>query len=309
MEQSQSPYKRAQVIDLVDYLSSLGHYPKKVKEPDYWFLSPFRNETDASFKVNRKRNIWYDHGIGKGGNLIEFGKLYFNCSFAEFLNRLIDLSDKSFSFHNPSQKASLPKRWGSPIIQVTDQRIISNPALISYLQERCIDLEIADRFCSEIEFELYGKRQTAIGFQNDLGGYELRNADFKGSSSPKSSTIIANQTDRLSVFEGFFDFLSFQTSQKITIDKDLVLTKVQDSFLILNSLAYLEKSRKEMEQYPRIHLYLDRDTAGREVTKKALTWSARYVDKSHPYRLFKDLNEYLCNRKGDNLKPNQGRRL
>ena len=309
MEQSQSPYKWAQSLDLIDYLSSLGHHPQKIKEPDYWFLSPFRNEKSASFKVNRKLNVWYDHGMGKGGNLIEFGKLYFNCCFEDFLSRLENVPEKSFSFHNPSQKTSLPKSLGSPIIQVTDQRIISTPALITYLRERCIDLEIADRFCCEIEFELYGKKQTVIGFQNDLGGYELRNGDFKGSSSPKSSSIIANQTDRISVFEGFFDFLSFQTIQKLTIDKDVGLTKNQGSFLILNSLAYLEKCRNQMEMYSRIHLYLDRDAPGRSSTKKALAWSIKYIDKSHPYRHFKDLSEYLCNRSGDNLKQNRGKHL
>jgi DNA primase len=77
----------------------------------------------------------------------------------------------------------------------------------------------------------------------------------------------------------------------------------------LNSLAYLEKNRVEMEQYPKIHLYLDRDKAGREATKKALFWSVRYMDKSHSYQNFKDLNEYLCHPKGDHLKRNRGRHL
>ncbi|HEY4967059.1 MAG TPA: CHC2 zinc finger domain-containing protein [Puia sp.] len=309
MEQEQSLYQRAQTIDLVDYLSNLGHIPQKIKEPDYWFLSPFRNERTASFKVNRKRNIWYDHGMGKGGNLIEFGKLYFNCSFEEFMNRLDDLPSKSFSFHNPSLPKESPKISESSIIQVKDQRVITDPELISYLRERCIDLEIASRYCSEIDFELYGRTQTAIGFQNDLGGYELRNRDFKGSSSPKSPTTIINQTERLSVFEGFFDFLSYQTNQIANKETESRLTKVQDSFLILNSLAYLEKTRVEMERYPKIHLYLDRDKAGREATKKALSWSGRYIDKSHSYRLFKDLNESLCHCKGGNLKCNRGRHL
>jgi len=31
----------------------------------YWYLSPLREEKEASFKVNRKKNVWYDHGIGK----------------------------------------------------------------------------------------------------------------------------------------------------------------------------------------------------------------------------------------------------
>jgi hypothetical protein len=255
-------------------------------------------ETNASFKVDRRRNIWYDHGIGKGGNLIEFGKLYFRCSFEEFLNRLNDLPDKSLSFHNPSQMINLLKSSESSVVQIKDQRIISDPALISYIKERYIDLDIASRYCLEIEFELYGKRQIAIGFKNDLGGYELRNRDFKGSSSPKSSTIISSPTDDLSVFEGFFDFLSYQTDQKLNRDNEFTLTKIFESILVLNSLAYLEKCRPDMEKYPRIQLYLDNDHSGRKATRKALTWSAKYIDKSHRYKLYKDLNEYLCKREG-----------
>ena len=75
----------AKQIDLVDYLSALGQRPQKVRNNDYWYLSPLRTENTPSFKVNRTRNVWYDHGIGKGGNLIDFGIIYFNCSVAAFV--------------------------------------------------------------------------------------------------------------------------------------------------------------------------------------------------------------------------------
>jgi len=39
----------AKQIDLVDYLASLGHQPKKVKNQDYWYLSPLREEKTPSF--------------------------------------------------------------------------------------------------------------------------------------------------------------------------------------------------------------------------------------------------------------------
>jgi hypothetical protein len=47
----------ARELDLVDYLFSLGHTPVKVRNNDYWYLSPLRRETEASFKVNRKLKI------------------------------------------------------------------------------------------------------------------------------------------------------------------------------------------------------------------------------------------------------------
>jgi len=52
-------------------LEKLGHFPKKTTEKEAWFLSPFRSETQASFKVSKTKNRWYDHGEGIGGNVID----------------------------------------------------------------------------------------------------------------------------------------------------------------------------------------------------------------------------------------------
>src|SRR6478735_9663934 len=74
--------------DIVDYLATLGFKPSKISRNDYWFISPFRDEKTASFKVNRALNRWYDFGEGRGGNLIDFGILYFNCTVSDFLKQL-----------------------------------------------------------------------------------------------------------------------------------------------------------------------------------------------------------------------------
>ncbi len=70
----------AKQMDIVQYLSSIGYEPAKIRNCDYWYLSPLRDEKTPSFKVNRKLNRWYDHGIGKGGNVIDFAILYNNCT-------------------------------------------------------------------------------------------------------------------------------------------------------------------------------------------------------------------------------------
>ncbi len=46
----------ANQIDLVNYLSSMGHEPVKIKGNDHWYLSPLREEKEASFKVNKNKN-------------------------------------------------------------------------------------------------------------------------------------------------------------------------------------------------------------------------------------------------------------
>jgi hypothetical protein len=95
--------EQAKQIDMVDYLSSLNHQPQKVHNQDYWYLSPLRQEQTASFKVNRKLNVWFDFGFGKGGDIIDFGTLYHNCTISEVLQKLTDFQNHpALSFRPPT---------------------------------------------------------------------------------------------------------------------------------------------------------------------------------------------------------------
>ena len=87
----------AKEIDMVAYLKTAGHQPQKIRNNDFWYFSPLRNEKTPSFKVNKKLNRWYDHGLGKGGNLIDFTLLYHHCTNIEFLQSL----ESNFSFQQP----------------------------------------------------------------------------------------------------------------------------------------------------------------------------------------------------------------
>jgi hypothetical protein len=40
----------AKRLDLVDYLASLGYQPQKVRNPDYLYLSPLREEKHPPLK-------------------------------------------------------------------------------------------------------------------------------------------------------------------------------------------------------------------------------------------------------------------
>lgn len=302
--------KDAKHIDLVDYLSRLGYQPKKISNNDYWYLSPLRRENTASFKVNRRLNIWYDFGLAKGGNLIDFGILYHKCSVSEFLDMLTQ--QKILSFHQPiSHKTERPnvEAVEKGKIYIQDVRnTIQSTALFEYLSSRKISVEIANRFCKEIDFLLYDKKYTVIGFPNDAGGYELRSPTFKGSNSPKDVTIFNHsQAKRIHLFEGFFDFLSFQA---IHHRKLSLLSNQQPSFLILNSIGFLEKIKPKLDQYQSIHLFLDRDTIGLATTQQLLQLGSQYKDESLLYSKYKDLNEYLIKEYEVNRQSHRlGRRL
>ncbi len=81
--------------DIVEYLFRLGIEPEKIYRTDYWYLSPLRDEKTPSFKINRNKNCWYDFGIGKGGNIIDFAILYHDCMVGEFLKMV----QNDFYFH------------------------------------------------------------------------------------------------------------------------------------------------------------------------------------------------------------------
>ena len=57
--------EQANLLDLVDYLHMLGYDPKKISGKDYWYFSPLRQEKEASFKVNKNKNVWYITKLGK----------------------------------------------------------------------------------------------------------------------------------------------------------------------------------------------------------------------------------------------------
>ena len=67
--------QQAKRIPLKDLLARLGHQPHHEKSGEFWYLSPFRPETEPSFKINLERNIWFDFGEGKGGTVIDFAGL------------------------------------------------------------------------------------------------------------------------------------------------------------------------------------------------------------------------------------------
>lgn len=301
----------AKQIDMVDFLKTLGYTPQKIRNHDHWYLSPLRDEKSPSFKVNRQLNVWYDHGTGEGGNLIDFGIRYFKCSVTELLQKLSQQQSSGFSFHPHSYQPAGEKKKTSHEagkIRIISSHEISHPALQEYLNIRQIPLPIASQFCEEVSFELYGKKHLAIGFKNDSGGYELRNSYFKGSSTPKEPRLIPqNEAKDLTVFEGFFSFLSFQTIQQ-SEPKDLIdLTTIQADALVLNSVSFFEKSRELMEQYSNIHLFLDRDRMGIKCTQQALQWSSKYKDQSRYYQRFKDLNDCLIKSVNPELKQSHRR--
>ena len=298
--------EQANQIDLVDYLNSLGYRPHKIRGSDYWYLSPFRDEKEPSFKINRNKNVWYDHGPGKGGKLVDFTMEFYRCDVSEALQKISFFHPQNkfknnvvrSQFHLPKNSLGDKKDARETAIKIiAAKQPIHDLMLCRYLLQRRIDKSIADRYCHEVHFTNADREKIykAVGFKNNAGGYELRNEYFKGSSSPKYVTYVDNGAKSISVFEGFFDFMSYESMNKNQNEDLPGLPNRHMNFLILNSLSFFERSLLLMEKHTNIRLFLDHDNAGRKCTSLALKRSSQFKDESKLYAQNKDLNEWMMN--------------
>ena len=281
--------KEIKQIKLQDFLASMGCKPVKQYGVNLMYLSPLRTEKHASFKVNTEINQWYDFGIGRGGNIIALAELLYNSSDVSYLIHQIERNaPSSVSGSLPTVKPITPQN-SFEHLQVLP---ITHPALIKYLEERCIDVETARTVCKELHFDTRGKHYFGIGFPNIAGGYEIRNPFFKGCIAPKDiSHFYAEEPKKVCfVFEGFMDFLSFMTLRRKENDR----LKRQD-YLVLNSVTNIHKAAKRLSRYDSVQCFLDNDEAGRNAYLQLSKELGKSItDASTLYNGFKDLNEYLC---------------
>lgn len=276
-------------IKLQDFLAAMGCKPVKQYGVNLMYLSPLRTEKHASFKVNTELNLWYDFGISRGGNIIDLAELLYNSSDVSYLIHQIERNAPScVSVSLPTAKPNTPQN-SFENLQVLS---ITHPALIKYLGERCIDIEIARTVCKELHFDTRGKHYFGIGFPNIAGGYEIRNPFFKGCITPKDiSHFYAEEPKRVCfLFEGFMDFLSFMMLRRKENDG----LKRQD-YLVLNSVSNIQKALEPLSHYENIQCFLDNDEAGRKAYQALLMGlKVPVIDSSGLYADCKDLNEFLC---------------
>ena len=276
-------------IKLQEFLATIDCKPVKQYGVNLMYLSPLRTEKHASFKVNTELNLWYDFGIGRGGNIIDLAELLYNSSDVSYLIRQIERNAPSgVSVSLPKAKPNTPQN-SFENLQVLS---IAHPALIKYLGERCIDIEIARTVCKELHFDTRGKHYFGIGFPNIAGGYEIRNPFFKGGITPKDISLFHNEESKQScfVFEGFIDFLSFMMLRRKENDG----LKRQD-YLVLNSVSNVHKALEPLSHYENIQCFLDNDEAGRKAYQALLMdLKVPVTDSSGLYADCKDLNEFLC---------------
>lgn len=283
--------QEAKGIRLVDFLAGLGHNPVVQRGNSVWYKSPFRTEKKASFKVDFQKELWYDFGLGRGGDIISLGKEIYQTDDVShvlrcFENKRIVLKPIAIS---------CPVEEVRPVFQELKIRPLANRVLLAYLKERCVNMGTAKEICREAYFKRNGKNYFAIAFPNVSGGYEVRNRYFKACIAPKDITHIIRgpKSRKCYVFEGFMDFLSFGPAFPHLEEGDC---------LVLNSVINLPKTLSTLSRYDDIYCCLDNDASGKNaflILKEK--YGNRIHDLSQEYSGDKDLNEYLCRKNGNAL--------
>ena len=157
-----------------------------------------------------------------------------------------------------------------------------------YLENRKIYHYENEPNLKEVHYEINGKKYFGIGFQNRSNGFEIRSKYCKVAIEKKDITLIKlvkGYKNKLRIFEGFFDYLSF--INKFKSDSD---------FLILNSVAMINRCDEILLKYQEIDLLFDNDSTGDSYTKSTLEKFKNAKDCRAFYKDFKDLNEWLINK-------------
>lgn len=291
-------------VSLVELLTRLGHAPAYRSGKELFYRSMLREEKSPSLCVNENLGVWFDHGGAnssgiKGGNVIDFGLSYWHpITFPEVLEKIRnamalpihEITDAGFREKRPRQESTR-----IPNYRITGVKELGNhPAISRYLQSRGI-WEQAQGRMKEIHYVIaagpkQGREFFSAGWQNETGAWELRNRigerDFKSCLGRKAITFVPGSEDRLSVFEGYMDYLSWLRDNP----------EAEDSVIVLNSVNLIDSAIDRAATYARINAYFDRDKAG-ETAFQILQQALPHVqDRSLTYAGYNDYNEMLMSR-------------
>ena len=73
---------------------------------------------------------------------------------------------------------SIPNKKETP--DILHIGTIQDTRLEQYLRDRCIPIDLARIYLKEVCYRVDARKFSSLAFENDSGGFEVRNAAFKG---------------------------------------------------------------------------------------------------------------------------------
>lgn len=277
-------FAEAKNISVYDLCVHLGAKCAVVSQAKHYalFHAPYREDRHPSLIVDLAANRWRDLAECVGGDAVDLLCRNFGYkSFGEALECLAHIYVGSYGIgkecpylKDQSQSCILP---------------LDNVVLLEYVAKRAISSTLAKRYCWEAhKVSRSGKAYYTLAFPSRSGGYELRNAGYKGVDGPKDISVVGDSRCVFFIFEGFFDFMShiqlFGRSDDAT-------------YIVLNSTCLVSRAVNYVASHTSMHadiqLWLDNDDAGRLATTALLAQFPQAYDMSSVYAGHNDLNDFL----------------
>jgi len=273
---------RLSQISIVEWLKNNGYTKQRGSGKYVSYLSPFGTEANASMKVNTAKNTWRDYHSGKSGNIITLVMELEKCSFVEACRVLGDNRGVDIATYEPVKQES-----GVKIHLVED---IASQELIGYFTDkRKIDPDVLNKYCKQVSFSFpFSEKDpnaiyTAVGFPTAMKSWELRSSFMKIATPPKSfSKIKGLSNERIILWEGFINFLSFLTYHKTLVPKYTTY--------ILNGVHQIRLVNPFLKGKI-VYLYVDSDCAGDGVL--AQLDNCTPIDMRYSFAFNNDYNEFL----------------
>lgn len=295
----------------ISIIEILAHYGKRLDHTrSGLYYSPFRDERTPSFHIDEPKNSWYDYGTGEGGSLFDFVCKFAGCSRGEVYDWLASFRKMVPESEYKAVVAPIVQRKQHSSKIVIDQATskFTRNKLIEYASSRAISKDVLEKFCQEVLYHVDSapERQFyAIGFKNNSGGYVLRSSISKKCSSSDITTLgpdgkMTEQVtgNKVLVFEGFMDFLSWMT--------DVAQETPEYDCCILNSVTNISRALPWIMKHSNIAAFMDNDDAGRDTLQKIMenvpdtAEDVCVYDMSRLYEGYNDLNEKLSDELASN---------
>ncbi len=282
--------------------SVLAHYGRRTDHRGRMYFSPFRDEREPSFSVDRRENLWMDFGTGRGGNVLTLVSELEGVPVSAAWD-LIAGMDPGLVVAPVQPSSAVPPREerGSRIV-IDSATTGFSSSLVHYSLSRGIPPHLLSRYCREVVYHVdcLSARNRCIGFPCG-DGWVLRSpgsrsyakrctvsrASLLGASG---ETATAPTCERIEVFEGFFDFLSW------LVLKDR--TRPFSDVCVLNSVNNLPRAMEFISAHASVSVWTDADEAGRRAASEILSRCPGAVDHGAELSLSgaKDVNELLLER-------------
>lgn len=291
----------AKTIPLRKIFEVWGIAPKPTINGLDLYKSPFNDGQRSSLVVNNTTNTWFDPVTEQTGDVIKLVCLYLQSQDVNhtvmdalrWLKNMIGL--KSAIFQLPP---------GTPDFKAIDQSLavkdvspLSEPVLIRYLElRRGIPFHAARHTLKQVRVRnsLTDKSFVAIGFENEDGGFAIRNPTIKAHVGPRAISFIRGKIPKppgIHIFKDVYDYLS-----EILFRNGKLF---HDDCIILNSIDCLQDMTGYVRNYGYEYLcsWLGNDERWKKSTELLQQFSfaegLKHYPKNHDYHAFKDLNEKL----------------